>query len=73
MQVVLEFFIFRVFSSHFGFASDWQNWGENVKFKMTAWTTDENIHLGRQNPPALQATSGSHFVTGCFLKEANSK
>ena len=24
-------FVFRVFSRHFGFAGDWENWGENAR------------------------------------------
>ena len=70
MRAGLVVFIFQVFSRHFGFAADWENWGENAKFKMAAYTTDA---LAPLNPPAMQATSGSHSVTWCFLKETNMK
>lgn len=35
---VLVFFIFRVFSRHFGFVVDRENWGENANVPPTART-----------------------------------
>ena len=44
---ILVVFIFRVFSLYFGFAGDWENWGENVRVPEGYWisTLVAKIHL----------------------------
>ena len=32
------YFIFRVFSCHFGFAADWENWNENARMSFPSFS-----------------------------------
>ena len=51
VQAVLVVFIFRVLSRHFGFAGDWEYWGENACFSNSRWRPEQP--MGISTRPAV--------------------
>ena len=55
VQAVLVVFIFRVFSRHYGYATDWENWNENAGGSTVFLIQDgglNNVPMGISTGPA---------------------